>query len=86
MPKGFYRSAKQKQGNTNGNRLEKQFAAPWLKSGAVEAMQGTVKFPRGLLAHANETCTGTEAVKLAEKLLDKANVSHLLYHLDKLCF
>lgn len=59
---GLYCSAKHKEGNTGGNRLEKQFVQSWLKSDAEETVHGTVGFPRGTLARVNGTrAQGTEA-------------------------
>ena len=86
---GFYCSAKHKQGNTDGNRLEKQFAAVSAEEWCCGDRARHGEVPRrtaGLREWSVDRGQKLLNLKWAEMLLDKASIRHLLYHLDKSCF
>lgn len=80
--------AKHRQGNTDRSRLENSLLQFWMKSGVVDTVHGTVRFPRELLVHVNGTLHKRQELfnlKLADMLPDKAKIRYLVYHLDKSC-
>lgn len=86
---GLYCSAKYKQGNTDGNRLEKQFAPVLAEEWCCGDHAGHSEVPQRSAGQCEwDVHRGQKLLnlKLAEMLLDKANIGHLLYHLDKSCF
>lgn len=59
-----------------------------MKSGAVDTVHGTVRFPRELLVHVSGTLQKQQELfnlKLAKMLPDKAKIRCLVYHMDKSC-
>lgn len=59
-----------------------------MKSGAVDTVRGTGRFPTGLLVHVSGTLhKGQELfnLKLAEMLPDKGKIRYRVHHLDKSC-